>query len=161
MKKAILLSLPIGLIMAAMPGTRVQAQGQMVVYSKSNPLPSTWQLDQLMSLHFDNERLYVQPKTIGTTAFSLADVRCIKFAAVVNALQTLNAGSDKLAARLSGGTLQVTGWSSGATRAALFTASGTQVLVADNWAGEPLDVSALPAGLYILKIKNYSLKFIK
>lgn len=91
MKKAILLSLPIGLIMAAMPGTRVQAQGQMVVYSKSNPSPSTWQLDQLMSLHFDNERLYVQPMTIGTTAFSLADVRCIKFAEVVNALQTLNA----------------------------------------------------------------------
>ena len=46
-------------------------------------------------------------------------------------------------------------------RVEVFALNGTQCLAVAQWSGQPVDVSALPKGIYVLKVGNASFKFKK
>ena len=43
----------------------------------------------------------------------------------------------------------------------LYSITGMRVLTVQSWSGNPVDVSALPSGIYILKIQSETVKFMK
>lgn len=43
----------------------------------------------------------------------------------------------------------------------IYSLNGAQIVRIENWAGEPIDASQFPAGIYILSINNTTIKFIK
>lgn len=46
-------------------------------------------------------------------------------------------------------------------RIEVYALNGTQCLAVAQWNGQPVDVSALPKGIYVLKVGNASFKFKK
>lgn len=46
-------------------------------------------------------------------------------------------------------------------RVEVFALNGTQCLAVAQWSGQPVDVSALPKGVYVLKVGDASFKFKK
>ena len=46
-------------------------------------------------------------------------------------------------------------------RIEVYALNGTQCLAVAQWSGQPVDVSALPKGIYVLKVGNASFKFKK
>lgn len=58
------------------------------------------------------------------------------------------------------GSIYVDGWTEGVADVALYDVMGRMHGMIKAWNGEPIDVSHLSQGVYILKIKGYSMKFI-
>lgn len=58
------------------------------------------------------------------------------------------------------GSIYVDGWTEGVANVALYDVMGRMHGMIKAWNGEPIDVSHLSQGVYILKIKGYSMKFI-
>ena len=56
--------------------------------------------------------------------------------------------------------LYVDGWTEGVANVALYDVMGRMHGMIKAWNGEPIDVNHLSQGVYILKIKGYSMKFI-
>ena len=58
------------------------------------------------------------------------------------------------------GVIYVDGWTEGKTDVIFYDLSGNMHGRISAWNGEQINVSHLPKGMYILKIKGYSMKFI-
>lgn len=58
------------------------------------------------------------------------------------------------------GSIYVDGWTEGVANVALYDVMGRMHGMIKAWNGEPIDVCHLSQGVYILKIKGYSMKFI-
>lgn len=58
-------------------------------------------------------------------------------------------------------TLEVTGHNGKATDLCVTSMSGAKMMNVTRWNGEAVDVSAMPAGVYVLSINNNNIKFIK
>lgn len=58
-------------------------------------------------------------------------------------------------------TLEVMGYSGGATTLRIFDISGQLSASFSNWEGAPVDVSSLSPGIYLLSINRSIIKFIK
>lgn len=58
--------------------------------------------------------------------------------------------------------LRVTGWSTGEKgRMDIYSAGGTLCVTMNEWYGEPVRISSLPRGFYILRINDQTFKFRK
>lgn len=56
----------------------------------------------------------------------------------------------------------VNGWNNAEqSTVTVYSTGGSLCIRIDNWSGQPLDVSSLPTGLYLLNINNQTLKFYK
>lgn len=66
----------------------------------------------------------------------------------------------RLSMKYMGGAIYVDGWTEGVANVALYDVMGRMYGMIKAWNGEPIDVSHLSQGVYILKIKGYSMKFI-
>jgi hypothetical protein len=60
-----------------------------------------------------------------------------------------------------GDLLEVVGNIDAPARLQIYAISGSRVMLSPQWQGESVDVSALTPGLYILKINNNRIKFLK
>lgn len=58
-------------------------------------------------------------------------------------------------------TLEVLGYDGAPTAFAVYSVTGAQALSLSAWQGEPVDVSHLTPGLYLLTVNNETLKFLK
>lgn len=92
-------------------------------------------------------------------AFQYADVRKIDFV-LSGELGLSEVTVSKLAVYLDARNLYVGGWSDGAADVALYNMGGQMCRSVQGWDGEPIDVAGLPAGVYILKLKQSTIKFI-
>lgn len=66
----------------------------------------------------------------------------------------------RLSMKYMGGAIYVDGWTEGVANVALYDVMGRMHGMIKAWNGEPIDVCHLSQGVYILKIKGYSMKFI-
>lgn len=66
----------------------------------------------------------------------------------------------RLSMKYMGGAIYVDGWTEGVANVALYDVMGRMHGMIKAWNSEPIDVSHLSQGVYILKIKGYSMKFI-
>lgn len=92
-------------------------------------------------------------------AFQYAEVRKIDFV-LSGELGLSEVTVSKLAVYLAARNLYIGGWSDGAADAALYNMGGQLCRSIQGWNGEPIDVAGLPAGVYILKLKQSTIKFI-
>lgn len=60
-----------------------------------------------------------------------------------------------------GDTLEIIGTTDAPVRLEIYAVGGAMMLQRQQWQGETVDVSALNPGLYILKINNQTIKFLK
>lgn len=58
-------------------------------------------------------------------------------------------------------TLEIEGYTDGETTLRIFDMTGKQRLASENWAGAPVDVTALSPGMYIVSLNRSIIKFIK
>lgn len=72
-----------------------------------------------------------------------------------------NKGALKLRQNPVESILQLDGYTGNATTLAVFSISGAQALKVDAWSGQSVDVSSLPAGVYLISVNKQSIKFIK
>ena len=57
--------------------------------------------------------------------------------------------------------LEVVGYNEGVTTLRIYDMAGKMRIVDNNWDGNPVDVTALSPGMYLLSINNTTIKFIK
>ena len=97
--------------------------------------------------------------------FALANydaVKSIKFAGLSTGIGTVTSEENSLKPYYSNGCLGIAGWpQERKARAAVYGIDGTTVITVNNWDGTPIPVSGLTRGIYIFKVDNNNLKFIK
>lgn len=133
----------------------------------------------------DDTKLYVVTKAGGEKAFNLSNVKkivfqpnaftvvqkmggeyqsaytdVVKFCFAPQATGITNVATTKLAARYNNGTLYIDGWNEGSTNVALYDVSGCLRSEVKAWNGGAISVGQLPKGLYLMRVKNYSIKIM-
>lgn len=61
----------------------------------------------------------------------------------------------------NGNYVRVNGWMGDKAQVSIYALNGQQVLALGNWKGSDINVSALPSGIYVIKVGNKSAKFRK
>ncbi len=138
--------------------SHARADSQLVVNGASST--QKFGLGSVRSLKFADGNLLVysadaeQPAT-----FAIADLVSLKFgddeSTSINAVSKGAKGT----LRYANGQLSMAGIN--ASNAALYTVSGQCVLSLGNWDGSPISTASLQSGMYIFKVDNQTIKFIK
>lgn len=133
----------------------------------------------------DDTKLYVVTKAGGEKSFNLSNVKkivfqpnaftvvqnmgsecemayadVVKFCFAPQSTGITNVATTKLAARYNNGTLFIDGWNEGSTNVALYDVSGCLRSEVKAWNGGAISVGQLPKGLYLMRVKNYSIKIM-
>lgn len=164
MKKSILLLLPLLLPVAAWA---IDGSDVLVVRTTGGDKPSA--IDEVRRIDFAGDKVNVVYRdTLAATAtYAFDEVSAIAFNLMPTGVETVTAGKADGAALLlhvmsDGNVLKVSGWDS-ARQATLevFNLQGMTLARLAGWHGQDVDVSGLPAGVYVVKIGNKAAKFIK
>ncbi len=164
MKKSILLLLPLLLPVAAWA---IDGSDVLVVRTTGGDKPSA--IDEVRRIDFAGDKVnVVYHDTLAATAtYAFDEVSAIAFNLMPTGVETVTAGKADGAALLlhvmsDGNVLKVTGWDS-ARQATLevFNLQGMTLARLAGWHGQDVDVSSLPAGVYVVKIGNKAAKFRK
>lgn len=117
-------------------------------------------LANVKTLKFTDESMQVFSANMESPAtFALTDKLVIKFGEATG-VATLTAGSSTDAKPVyKDGMLTMEG--NGRANAALYSTTGQCVRRIANWDGRPVSTEGLAAGVYIFKVNNQSIKFVK
>lgn len=98
-----------------------------------------------------------------TGKIAIADVKRITFSGSWMGVETPKAESAlRLRTNPVESVLSVEGYDSASSaRLSVFSIAGREVISVRAWKGEDVDVSSLPQGVYILRINQSTLKFVK
>ena len=166
MKKStlLLLALPLLLPVAA---RAVDGSDVLVVRTSGGDKPSA--IDEVRRIDFAGDKVNVvyRDTQAPTATYAFDDVSAIAFNLLPTGVEAVTAGKPAAAALLlrvmsDGNVLKVSGWDS-ARQATLevFNLQGMTLARLASWHGQDVDVSGLPAGVYVVKIGNKAAKFIK
>lgn len=166
MKKStlLLLALPLLLPVAA---RAVDGSDVLVVRTSGGDKPSA--IDEVRRIDFAGDKVNVvyRDTQAVTATYAFDDVSAIAFNLLPTGVEAVTAGKPDGAALLlrvmsDGNVLKVSGWDS-ARQATLevFNLQGMTLARLAGWHGQDVDVSDLPAGVYVVKIGNKAAKFIK
>lgn len=137
------------------------AQTNLVV-TQSDGTTKQFALEKVRKLTFAESLLGVYDfQSAQAETFGLANVKTIWFVDAttgISAPTVQQPGSFRLS--YADGFITATGLANGAN-AALYTTGGQKVMDIGQWDGSPLSVSALQGGVYILKVDNNTIKFVK
>lgn len=155
MKKKLL---AVCLAMLALPS--MADDGDLVVYMSDGTTKQTFALSDIGKLTFDDNTFSLNMGE-STTPFSYTAVRKIVFEGLNSGIGTV-ANDNSMKAYYRNGFLGVDGWPQGNKDIAyVYGIDGISVLTVDNWDGTPINVNSLNQGLYIFKVGNSTIKFIK
>lgn len=164
MKKSILLLLPLLLPVAAWA---IDGSDVLVVRTTGGDKPSA--IDEVRRIDFAGDKVNVvyRDTLAATVTYAFDEVSAIAFNLMPTGVETVTAGKADGAALLlhvmsDGNVLKVSGWDS-ARQATLevFNLQGMTLARLAGWHGQEVDVSSLPAGVYVVKIGNKAAKFRK
>lgn len=96
------------------------------------------------------------------SSFAYGDVAALRF--VTNATSTAVTGAEGAYALRHNPVqdmLEISGYDGTAVPVNVYGTNGSRVLAIAAWHGESIDATSLPAGVYVITIKNETLKFIK
>lgn len=137
------------------------AWGQtMVVYSSNGSEAGRYALAETTRMIFGEESMTVKTADTESATFSLGQIRCIKFEDPTS-IQGITTSTAKLRARLSGDFIVVEGLSGETADARIVALNGSEVMLLNRSGGQPINVASLPHGIYILRVKDLSFKFVK
>ena len=140
--------------------TTAWAQQTMLVYSIDGSELAKYSLTGSTRITFGEDKMTVKETDQKSASFSLGQVRCIKFEDPT-AIQGVTTNNSRLTARLKGDLLFVEGLAGETADARIVGLNGAMAMRLDHFNGQPINVGSLPHGIYILRIKNLSFKFVK
>ena len=151
-------------VVLAMAGSwsSMQAQVKLVVHSVDGSLLEA-SLGEVKSLAFNESGFNVNSfkgQALGNFAFE--NVKKIEFVSEVSGVGDVVANVSNLGLSVSRNVLRVTGWGANESAPmAVYGVSGQCLLNEANWNGGDINISNLPSGVYVLKVKNETFKFRK
>lgn len=119
-------------------------------------------LSDIGKLAFDENGFSIIGTDGTASPFIYDQVRSIKFKEITTGIGTVDAGVSGQKPYYRNGELGVDGWKSGEKAyAAVYSADGMMVVSVDHWDGTPLSTNSLAEGVYIFKVNNHTIKFVK
>lgn len=116
-------------------------------------------------LHFGNGVLSISSDEQNTSpGIRLADIESIKFRSGAQGMNDLtDSASSALRLRRNpvNDFLEFEGTASYPARVEIFSLQGSRLISIPAWSGNPIDVTSLPQGIYLLTVDNSTFKFIK
>ena len=124
----------------------------------------TYDLKAIKNLTFYNGFMNIAFFENGSTVVNdLSTIKSIKFPAMVTGVDPV--GINQCSAQsvvVAGEELKITGYDTEAPKpAAIYNVGGAALFTCNMLTESSIDVSALPKGMYILKLGNQSFKFVK
>lgn len=123
---------------------------------------STVPLNLSTKITFGATGFEIANEGLQTVAFSYANSESISFKSVQTGIASAQVSSQfSLKRNPVESQLDIAGFNGSEVPLSVFSLSGESMLSIARWQGEAVNVSSLSAGVYILKINNQTIKFIK
>lgn len=136
--------------------TAVRAADVVVV--STPPSSSAVALRDVVSIKFASGKVTVSTRQGSVQETALTDATTIKFGSTATGI-TQTAAADGIRILYSQGWLSAEGASQ--AHAAIYSLSGQQMAAYSAWDGTPVSTAQLPSGVYVFKVNNKTLKFVK
>lgn len=125
-----------------------------------------YDVDAITKIAFDDSALNIVSSDSEGTTYAIDEIKSIVFGegtpSAVEALKTDKVSKITVFVPRDGNSLMVKGWdSTEATRLEIFGTNGALVQRNDKWCGQQVDISALPSGIYVVRIGNKTAKIKK
>ncbi len=151
------------LFLASIFGAEARLQ-MTVTYNDEGTKPALFEITDATVLKVgENASFMLQENGVDLATLKAADIASLKFEYVTTGVE--NTLVDRLALRLRTNpvenVLSFIGQAPENANLAIYATDGKCVLSVADWQGDDLDVSSLSGGLYVLKINNQIMKFIK
>ena len=156
-RKSILTSVVLALLAAG----EVRADNKFIVSdtSSSKQLLSL-SLSDVKSISFAEGDMVVTLADETTKTVGLTTTTMLQFEGDATAIAPVASGADGLEVKYVGGFVSATGLTAPAD-AAVYSVSGQKVMSVHAWDGSPVSTAELGCGVYIMKVNNKSIKFVK
>lgn len=113
-------------------------------------------------LSFDESGFSIIGASGSVSPFTYAQVSSIKFNLTATGIGAVETTENGLKPYYRNGLLGVDGWQAGEkARATVYSVGGMTVVSVDNWDGTPISTGSLADGVYIFKVNNNTIKFVK
>lgn len=157
MKKTIM-----ALALALLPVGMATAQVQLLVVPKDGLATKRINLDDIKYIEFPapGEAFSIETADL-RWSYSYDFVRSLKFDGLVNAVSAVNQQDNPLQITYKQGQIFVSGMGDAVTHAVILDLNGCSRVSLPHFDGQPIDVSALPKGAYILRIGGQAFKFLR
>ncbi len=138
------------------------AQVELLVVPKDGSAPDRLRLDDIRHIDFLGDGTTFSIKTIDLLwSYSFDYVRCLKFDGLVNDISAASKAESELKMSYKNGQIFVSGMCDAVTHAVIFDLNGCSRVDLPHYNGQPIDVSALPKGAYILRVGGKAFKFLR
>lgn len=111
-------------------------------------------------IYFSNNYMYIDDGTAIPYSFAVSNIRKMEFEEVAG-VQDFTTGTFKVYPNPAHNELYISGNEFGPYRYFLYSTDGRLLRQGEVQDGDPINISDIPSGLYILKINNKSLKISK
>lgn len=140
----------------------ISADDKVIVVTSNGE--KAYAIDKLARIEIGDDLVVVDTSDKGTT-YAFDEVQKIVVSLDATSVADVNAGNAQqltLTVAADGTLITVNGWNDGETATMdVYDTGGRSVLHKASWKGEPTDVSALPHGVYVLRVGTHSAKFRK
>lgn len=161
MEKSLRIMATAGLLLCGF--SAAQAQIKVVVLAQDESTSLSTPLTDVKRIEVSGSTLNFIGQSAGSLGqFSMSDVKKMVFTGGTQGIGPVVSDKDELKLTISGNILTVSG-PEAALRGdvALYATDGRLLFQKKGWKGETLDVSDLPAGIYLLKVNTTTFKFRK
>ena len=141
------------LALTLLPFGMASAQVRMLVVPKDGGEAKSFNLDDIRHIDFLGEG--------NTFSVECATDRCLKFDGLVNDIATATKKESDINISYKEGRIFVSGMGDAVTHAVIFDLNGCSRVNLPHFDGQPIDVSGLPKGAYILRIGGKAFKFLR
>lgn len=119
-------------------------------------------LSDIGKLTFDESSFYIIGTDGAASPFVYGQVGSIKFKGISTGIGAVSTTEGGLKPYYRNGQLGVDGWKAGEKAyAAVYSVDGMTVVSVDHWDGTPFSTGSLAEGVYIFKVNNHTIKFVK
>lgn len=152
----------IALALALLPVGMVSAQVQLLVVPKDGSATKRLNLDDIKYIEFPapGEAFSIETADL-RWSYGYDFVQSLKFDGLVNDISGINKEEDGIRIRYQGDQILVSGLGNAPVQAVVCDLNGSTRIRIAQYDGQPIDVSALPKGAYIVRVGGKTSKFLR
>ena len=152
----------IALALALLPVGMVSAQVQLLVVPKDGSATKRINLDDIKYIEFPapGEAFSIETADL-RWSYGYDFVQSLKFDGLVNDISGINKEEDGIRIRYQGDQILVSGLGNTPVQAVVCDLNGSTRIRIAQYDGQPIDVSALPKGAYIVRVGGKTSKFLR
>lgn len=152
----------IALALALLPVGMVSAQVQLLVVPKDGSATKRLNLDDIKYIEFPapGEAFSIETADL-RWSYGYDFVQSLKFDGLVNDISGINKEEDGIQIRYREGQILVSGIGNAPVQAVVCDLNGSTRIRIAQYDGQPIDVSALPKGAYIVRVGGKTSKFLR